>query len=523
MERIHKKSALSEATNLLLAAREFGAELLWERYERQLPLCAFTSNGLNCRKCLLGPCRVNPFGDEPSQGICGADRDQIVMENLFQTTLEGVLESARALGLLGIDQSDRELPDFAPDLPAETRERLSREGLLPVRKGDLLGVQNGFFSHKGFLLQTLKDLTRLGLIHYGFLKEIESSVSRTQIQDSPFHPEGINLLIVGQGPTGLIQALEQQAGQKSEGKRINLLVQGANRLSSMKAAADQGSSELTLGMNLDALIVSPNAAWPGLETLARKYGIPVILVDGGKPYGQMASEAIDQAFHHSQNASYGAPSRMLLTGDSGGGSILCREGELRKAMGAGRIGGAAVLFGEANVKQTFFDRTLVLMEAALAEKALILLGGDLGSQVESLTAELQKRKAAQFSSFASELQEDGLSPISTFGSSFEIPRVVALLSSLSHGKGNGSFPVFFAFPEFYRASTWASAVSLLSLGFSVQIGVSLPFWGSPSLTEVMKKEWEKIAGGTLLAAPVLPDAAAQAEELASFLRTKKFR
>jgi carbon-monoxide dehydrogenase catalytic subunit len=93
-ERIHKKSALPDASGLLTAAHELGAELLWERYEQQLPLCAFTSNGLNCRKCFQGPCRINPFGDEPSRGVCGADRDQIAMENLFQATLEGVLESA---------------------------------------------------------------------------------------------------------------------------------------------------------------------------------------------------------------------------------------------------------------------------------------------------------------------------------------------------------------------------------------------------------------------------------------------
>ena len=84
MERIHRKSALNRTTELILATHERGEGLLWERYEKQLPLCAFTGNGLNCRKCFQGPCRVSPFGDEPDRGVCGADRDQIVMENLFQ-------------------------------------------------------------------------------------------------------------------------------------------------------------------------------------------------------------------------------------------------------------------------------------------------------------------------------------------------------------------------------------------------------------------------------------------------------
>ena len=97
MERIHRKSALNRTAELILATHERGEGLLWERYEKQLPLCAFTSNGLNCRKCFQGPCRVSPFGDEPDRGVCGADRDQIVMENLFRTTLEGVLETARSV------------------------------------------------------------------------------------------------------------------------------------------------------------------------------------------------------------------------------------------------------------------------------------------------------------------------------------------------------------------------------------------------------------------------------------------
>ena len=521
MERIHKKSALAETSDLLLAAHDQGARLLWERYEQQLPLCAFTSNGLNCRKCFQGPCRISPFGDEPSQGVCGADRDQIVMENLFQATLEGVLESARAVRLLGAG-TDQEAPEIASGLPSEAKERLTKAGLLPVRKEDLFGVQNSFFSHKGYLAQTLKDLTRLGLIHYGFLMETESAIGRTRTEGPPFDPQGINLLIVGQGPAGLIQALEQ-AGHKAGGKKINVFVQGAHRLSSNLAAADHGSPELALGMNLDALIVAPNAMWPGLETLAAKYGIPVILTDDGKSFSRTASEAIDQASHHSRNACYGTSSRMIQAASAGRGSAFLREQELKQALDSGRIRGVAVLFGEANAKQTFFDRTLALMEAALAEKAMVLLGGDLGSQVDALCAELGKRKAVQLSSFASELEKDGLHPVSSFGSAFEIPRVVSLLNTLAQGRGVGAFPAVIAFPEFFRVSTWASAVSLLSLGFTVQIGIRLPFWGSPWLAQVLKAEWEKITGGTLLAAPVLPDTGTQAEEMASLLKARRVR
>ena len=112
MNRIHRKSAITKTSEIILAAHDRGEDLLWGRYERQLPLCAFTDNGLSCRKCFNGPCRINPFGDEPSQGVCGADRNQITMENLFQATFAGVLETARASSI--VDESAKELPGDGP-------------------------------------------------------------------------------------------------------------------------------------------------------------------------------------------------------------------------------------------------------------------------------------------------------------------------------------------------------------------------------------------------------------------------
>ena len=522
MERIHKKSALAETSSLLLAAHDVGAELLWGRYEQQLPLCAFTSNGLSCRKCFQGPCRINPFGDEPSRGICGADRDQIAMENLFQATLEGVMESARAARLLGVGEADGEFPDIARRLRPETAERLSKMGMLPVRRGDLFGVENSFFSHKGYLSETLKDLVRLGLVHYGFLHQAASLLNRDGGRPG-FQPEGINILIVGRAPSGLVRAIQEQAAQHAGGKHFNLFAQGTHGLPSTMPAADHGSPELALGMNVDALIVAPNASWPGIEALAAKYGIPVILVDGGKSSSQTASEAVDQALRHSQTAFYGTSARTIQPGNADGASALPREQALKQALHAGRITGVAVLFGEANAKQTFFERTLALMEAAVAEKALVVLGGDLGSQVDALVAELGKRPGAQLTAFAAELAADGLRPIASFGSAFEFPAVVSLLNALTAAPGARALPVVVAFPEFFRAATWASAVSLLSLGFTVQIGIRLPFWGSPWLAEVMKTEWQKITGGTLLADPALPEPRAQAEELAACLKAGRAR
>jgi len=37
----------------------------------------------------MGPCRINPFGDEPQKGVCGADADVIVARNLARAVASG--------------------------------------------------------------------------------------------------------------------------------------------------------------------------------------------------------------------------------------------------------------------------------------------------------------------------------------------------------------------------------------------------------------------------------------------------
>jgi len=523
MNRIHRKTAIAKTGELILAAHDRGEGLLWGRYERQLPLCAFTDNGLNCRKCLNGPCRINPFGDEPNQGVCGADRDQIVMENLFQATLAGVLETARSMQLLLGQGQGPELPAIDSDLPLKTQKKLSEAGLIPVRKDQLFEVQNSYFSHKGYLSRTLADLTRLGLIHYGFLKAITVQLDKLLYDGPAFDVQGANILLVGEVPFDLIQSLHRQAGQPGKGKIINLFSQGGDAISSILKMADHGAPELALTMNLDALIIAPNAFLPALEPLAKKFDIPVILAGESKPIAQITSQTIDLALRHRQSPSYVTSTRIHPSPSSPSirNTVFNKGKKIKEALQTGRIQGVVVILGETNVRQTFFERTLTLMENCLNKRCLVLAGGPLAAQADLLDEELAKRMGGQLSSRFEDLKGDELSPLTYFGSFYEIPRVAALLRDLSPGQAYDQIPVVVAFPEFFRASTWATAVSFLSMGFPVQIGNRLPFWGSPSLTEIVLKEWPKITGGTLMASPSLPNSQAQAEEIISFLEARK--
>jgi hypothetical protein len=513
MNGIHKKSALSETGEIILAAHDQGEGLFWERYERQLPLCGFTRNGLSCRKCFKGPCRINPFGDEPSRGICGADRDQIVMENVFSTTLAGVLETARDLSLMDSDTLVEEIPDLSSDLPRETRRRLTEQGLLPVRKADLFGVQNSYFSHKNYLSKTLKDLTRLGLIQYGLLGQARAIADQVADAEASVGEDGFNILVVGQAPLGLLKGLRDRAVQHSGDGAVHILVQGSHAIPGIESMGDHGDPELALAMNVDALVVTPNGCLPGLEALAQKYDVPTVLVDGAKSLDQLVSETMTVV--RGQKGGYVSGTRVHRRSglETELHEFLHKRKEMKAALKRGTIKGVVVLLGEANVKQAFFERTLTLMESCLDNRVWVLVGGELGAQGDLLTEEIQRRMGDRFS----RMEIDGFCPPTCFGSFSQITLLVPFFKDLMEGESFASTPGVIAFPEFFRASTWATAVGLLSLGFMVQIGSSLPFWGSPALTEVLLKDWPDLSGGRLLASPAVPDGETQAREIFSHL------
>jgi carbon-monoxide dehydrogenase catalytic subunit len=74
---------------MLSKAMQDGVETVWDRYEAQLPHCGYCELGLSCRNCSMGPCRIDPFGEGPQLGVCGADADIIVARNLGRMIASG--------------------------------------------------------------------------------------------------------------------------------------------------------------------------------------------------------------------------------------------------------------------------------------------------------------------------------------------------------------------------------------------------------------------------------------------------
>jgi carbon-monoxide dehydrogenase catalytic subunit len=60
-----------------------------ERLLAMSPQCGFGELGTCCRMCYMGPCRIDPFGNGPQTGICGASPDTIVARNLLRECVGG--------------------------------------------------------------------------------------------------------------------------------------------------------------------------------------------------------------------------------------------------------------------------------------------------------------------------------------------------------------------------------------------------------------------------------------------------
>ena len=78
-----------DAQQMIARAREEGIETVWDRLRAQEPQCGYCQLGLSCRNCAMGPCRIDPFGEGPQKGVCGADADVIVARNLGRAIAAG--------------------------------------------------------------------------------------------------------------------------------------------------------------------------------------------------------------------------------------------------------------------------------------------------------------------------------------------------------------------------------------------------------------------------------------------------
>ena len=82
-------SADPVACEMMEIAQQKSQKLAHDRYEAMQPQCGFGQLGICCTNCNMGPCRIDPFGNGPDAGICGASAAVIAARNLARRSAVG--------------------------------------------------------------------------------------------------------------------------------------------------------------------------------------------------------------------------------------------------------------------------------------------------------------------------------------------------------------------------------------------------------------------------------------------------
>ncbi len=189
-------------------AQQEGVETVWERAQAQEPQCGFCELGLSCRICAMGPCRIDPFGDGPQRGVCGADADIMVARNLGRMVAAGAaahsdhgrdlvetllaVGEGRAPGYRITDQAklDRLAAEFgvADDLPPQAKAKE-----LALAMMEEYGIKKGYLTFTRRLpAARLEKWRNLGITPRGVDWEIAEMMHRTHMG---VDNDAVNLLV----------------------------------------------------------------------------------------------------------------------------------------------------------------------------------------------------------------------------------------------------------------------------------------------------------------------------------------
>jgi len=304
---IKKESVDTAVESLLEKARKDGVETVWERLAAQSPQCSFGEQGICCRSCSMGPCRIRKSAPK---GVCGATADTIAARHFVKMIAAGTAahsDHGRAVAELFLAVAKNEVSDYqikdekklmqlAGDFGIKTegkkKDEIAREvGEIALAQ---FGQQKGELAFIKKAPAKRQEIWRkMGIVPRGIDREIAETMHRTVMGNDQDYQ---NLLLQGSrcalsdGWGGSMIATELQdvlfgtpvpvRGQVNLGvlreDEINIIVHGHEPLLSemiVVAASDKELLQLAKGkgakgINIAGMCCSAN------EILMR-HGIPV--------------------------------------------------------------------------------------------------------------------------------------------------------------------------------------------------------------------------------------------------------
>ena len=195
-EELEKKTSDAAEKSIMEKAQEDEVNTVWDRYEAMKPLCRFGEQGVCCRLCYMGPCRID--GRRRLRGTCGANADTIVARNFARMIAAGaaahsdhgrgvaelLLATARGEAPGYEIRDEKKLMSVAAVYSVPTKDRTVNEIAEDVGEAALaeFGQQEGEIKFISRAPQRRQDLWRRhDIVPRGVDREIVETLHRTHM------------------------------------------------------------------------------------------------------------------------------------------------------------------------------------------------------------------------------------------------------------------------------------------------------------------------------------------------------
>jgi carbon-monoxide dehydrogenase catalytic subunit len=286
---------------------EAGQQNAWDRLDAQLPQCGFGKQGICCRICAMGPCRITK---KATLGVCGADVDTIVARNFLRAIAAGVSahsDHGRTVAEVFLATARGEAGDYqikdavklhklAKELGVETKDRSLSEIAVDVGKIALgeFGKSEGTQLMARRAPRTRQEIwDRLGITPRAVDREVTESLHRSTMgvdQDYKNILMHASRVALADGWGGAMLATELQdvlfgtpypgRGEVNMGvlkkDQVNIIVHGHEPiLSEMIVAASQDKELLEEAKKVGAKGINVAGTCCTANELLMRHGIPI--------------------------------------------------------------------------------------------------------------------------------------------------------------------------------------------------------------------------------------------------------
>lgn len=533
MEFIQKKTADSAVEYFLPKATDREISLAWDRFEGQLPECGFCESGLSCRDCLQGPCISHPFRDQNRLGVCGKDRDTLVVQSLLRLVIKGTMAcldrvsdfakgvEAGQIGPKDKGQADKIINEIKgvfengdsgvmKEFSGSLLEGWEAAGIRPEGiardlfrasqklEGGVTGVEETLLwafksSLLGCMAQRLEGKLKTSVFGNTVPTELEVNLGVLQ-------KERPNILFYG----NFSPILKQKIAKAAQEKNVGIMGVCTDPLVppySFSPVTTCGSQEIPLMTGaVDLIVAGDQFVNPSLVNMAKDWKIALIAADGLKRDQDLetfAGQIVDQSVRAFDNRG-DIPKDIPEIKESAVMGFSAENVDVKKIVDAvkgGEIRGIGVFSGSNNVKYTQDNVVLTMAREFLKNDILCISEGE-GSvclaKYGLLNPEQQERHCG-----------GGLrNLLSSIGGN--IPAVIdwditdfLLAMEGVEKKGLRDYPVIACFPEASRTMEVAKAMWTVAMGVSTYFWPCLPVTGSQKTMKALSDLCEDRFGAKL--------------------------